>query len=271
MSDHIPKVKITPDGALIAIQQSDGLFSLSWLEYDRGELSELTQFARLPHRADVVDFAISLPHFLCVIITASSLIRYDIGTETALESRSITEKAHLVAIDDRAAQFVIAGHSKISIFSINGDEILTKPIKSSVTVISIPDLDEAAANRFIATGHANGSIAFWCIDLAVCDLIQLTVIELGTRPIAHIAFDEVCQRAAVASDAEIFTVEFRGSTAPDLKKELAVECCVCRTKTEPRSSRICSFCHRFFCRGCASEDAGPLAPAQCRQCAAIPH
>jgi hypothetical protein len=150
------------------------------------------------------------------------------------------------------------------VFSINGDLLIAKAVDSPITAMSIPDLDEAAANRFLATGHANGSVAFWRVDLALADLVPLAAIAVARGPIAHICFDEGCQRAAVASDADVFALEFRGSAAPELRREYAAECCVCRARADPRSARACALCHRFFCKGCAADD-----PAQCRACAAV--
>jgi hypothetical protein len=85
-------------------------------------------------------------------------------------------------------------------------------------------IDDGTNNRFLARGHSNVSAVFWCVDVSIPELIYLCTAKLSRDSITHIAFDEGCQRAAVASDCDVFTLEFHGSALPELKREYAVVC-----------------------------------------------
>jgi hypothetical protein len=211
-TDQIPRIKITPDGAVLGIHHSNGLLMLYWLEYEHGEVAGATPFVWLPDFADVADFAISLPHFLCVVVTSDAIVLLDIGRRTETLRLVWQKKVNCVATDDRSAEFIVAMDSEITVFSINGDVIVSGAIEYAATVVAVPDLEEAIPNRFFASGHVNGSVRFWSLEIAQQKLTCHSIIDIAKGSISHIAFDEECQRAAVSSNVELFMLEFRGST-----------------------------------------------------------
>jgi hypothetical protein len=87
-----PQFKINADGSLLGIQEKDGWFSLFWIEYDRARPEMRLKFWRKFFVSEkVVDFSISLPHFLCVFVTNSLMISYDIGLDETVWMADVCE------------------------------------------------------------------------------------------------------------------------------------------------------------------------------------
>jgi hypothetical protein len=267
------RFKINADGSLLGIQEREDMFSLFWLEFEKGDVARTSLFRkfRIPHK--VIDFDISLPHFLCVFISDRAVFRHDIGIHIDLETVDGFAGLQKVVVDDRAAQILVAGQTDVVVLSINGDVIVHKSgIVAPITTLAIPDLEEGVNGRFFATGHATGSVMFWTIDLPSKSLVRVSSIEFGRLAIKHIAFDEMTFRAVVATTKEVFEVGFCGSQAVELKRQYVLQCSICLEPLDLRTCRTCTLCHRFYCKGCAAEEGtsvSAIVTSICRQCPAL--
>jgi hypothetical protein len=264
--------KISSDGALVVIREREDWLSLYWIEYDRGEVGRLTFFRKFKMPPHVVDFEVSLPHFLVAFATDSTICRHDIGIDVALEPVNVCEGVKYIAVDNRGALVIVASCSDVVVLTINGDEIARKSI-GVISALAVPELEEGLDNRFFTTGHSNGIVKFWALDLPAADLVCLSQVDFGRFGIERLVFDEASVRAIVATKNEIFEVGFCGSPAVDLKKQYALRCCMCLVRVDSKNCQACTSCHRFFCRNCAAEEATTMGTQQlaqfCKYCPAL--
>jgi hypothetical protein len=264
--------KISSDGAMVAIRQREDWVSLYWIEYERGEVGRLAFFRKFKMPPHVVDFEVSLPHFLVVFATDSTVCRHDIGLDVALDPVTVCEGVKHIAVDNRGALIIVASCSDIVVLTINGDDVVRKSI-GVISALAVPDLEEGVDNRFFTTGHSSGIVMFWALDLSAGGLVCLSKIDFGRFGIERVVFNEATVRAIVTTKNEIFEVGFCGSPAVNLKKQYALRCCMCLTRVEPKTCRACASCHRFFCRNCPTEEAttvGTQQPMQfCKYCPAL--
>jgi hypothetical protein len=263
--------KVSSDGALVGVRQREDWLSLYWIEYERGEVGRLAFFRKFKMPPHVVDFEVSLPHYLVAFATDSTVCRHDIGVDVALEPVSVCEDVKYIAIDNRGAFVIVASYLDVVVLTINGDDVLRKSI-GLISALAVPDLEEGVDNRFFATGHSSGIVMFWALDLSAGDLICLSQVDFGRFGIERMVFDDAVVRAIVTTKNEIFEVGFCGSPAVDLKKQYALRCCICLGRVDSKSCRACASCHRFFCRNCAAEDATTVGTQQltqlCKHCPA---
>jgi hypothetical protein len=254
--------KLSSDGSMLGILERTEAFSLYWLEYAKEECCGTTLCSTVQVGGSAKDFVISVPHFLVVFSVDCDCVRFDFGLNRLLPTIPGDAPIVAIAVDDRPATLVVGTVSHVVVRSINGDEIGRAVCQSPLTSLVLCDLEEGAKNRFFVTGHEDGVVRFWTAHGQPVCLLPVTLCDCR---IERVVLDDQGLRAVAVTSSAVFDIEFCGSPAAGLRKELAVECHICAARLEQKA-RCCAVCHRFFCRNCGPDEF-MLIRSVCRPCA----
>jgi hypothetical protein len=249
------------DGVWLAVGQCESGLALWQLTYENGEVAGGVSVGRFLTAGPVEMCAISAEHFLVLAVCGTVIDCIDIGTRCAAEQIDAGFEVSCLAVDDHAAVVIGGGQRTLALWTISGAPFARTVADTPVLAVAASELAETAENRFFATGHANGFVKFWVVNFESKTIVTLHSIRPTTTPIRRIGIGEGAARAVVAADGEIFCLDYRGSPAPNLRKEYAIECAECaspiaKTTALGQGVKVCANCHRFLCQNCLPNELG---------------
>jgi hypothetical protein len=245
----------------LAVGQRESGLTLWQLAYENGEVTGAAPVGRFLTAGPVEICAISAEHFIALAVSAEVIDRVDIGTRRAAEPIDAGFEVNCLTVDDHAAVLIGGGQRTLALWTISGMPFARTVADTPVLAVAASELPETAENRFFVTGHANGFVRFWVVNFETKSIVTLHSIRPTTIPIRRIGISEGAIRAIVAADGELFCLDYRGSPAPNLRKEYAIECAECaspiaKTTALSQGVKVCANCHRFLCQNCLPNELG---------------
>jgi hypothetical protein len=241
------------DGAWLAVGQREGGVALWLLRYADGEVDGAREIGRFPTGRSVTACAVSSEHFLALALCGDQIVRIDLGTRRVAEPIRLHHAADCLAVDEQAGT-VVTGGPAVAVWSLGGRAIAQAPVEAAAICVEVADIEEGIENRFFVTGHVNGAVRFWGINWAQMALVSLKQMRPAGGPIRAIGIGDASNRVVVVTESELFSFDYFGSPAVNLKREYAVECNNCQRPIDAgglvQAVKICANCHRFFCQAC---------------------
>jgi hypothetical protein len=155
-----------------------------------------------------------------------------------------------LAIDEHAALIIAGGGSSLGVWSISGEALIAIAADSPVLCVAVAELPEVVANRFFVSGHQSGCVRFWGMDWAAAAVVPLKTLRVCGSPIRKLAIADSAMKVVAVSEKEMFSLDYFGSAAFNLRKQYALECPECLAKLAGQNVKTCANCHRFFCQNC---------------------
>ncbi|OHS98487.1 hypothetical protein TRFO_35079 [Tritrichomonas foetus] len=266
-------ISISPDGLYLMVARDEGALIIARLFYSRGDVSHAKIIMSFGTEPNITATAISSAHFIAFAAHKNVISQYDLGLLQRIDEKiEFPFDIRKIEVDDIAAIFVVYGDKSIALCSISG-EILFKEtnINSNITASSITQLPEHFDDRFIVTGHEDGTVIFWGISFADNKFILLKNDQIVNEPILTISLSPNAQRMIVGSANNISHLEAIDSTLPHLKKTTYASVCACCNNDLKKGAAVCVECRRFICYKCGKKDTstaiGTLKPTYtCTMC-----
>lgn len=295
--DSVDFICKSPDGSLVSLFLKEGSFTVYSLHFEKGEVkggSKLMWFST--PSSEVITAAISSVHFLAIIVCndemkGKRICRFDLGLMIQVDPIEAGFSIQKVVFDDNAATIIACGEEEMAVFTVSGQMIVHQKMNGliensdnseklndvpekvdgenksmKITAIAVANLEEHIENRFFVTGHVDGFVRFWFLDLNKAKIVllkdarvcntQIDLVSIATDDDSCFEANGNALRAIVISSrpiSKMFSFEFYASAAKNLRKEYAVRCAICGKRFDEikQKPNVCYGCHRFFCKDCS--------------------
>jgi hypothetical protein len=243
-------ISCSKDGVWMAIAHSEGGVSLYLLVYDDAEVVGANIVKRFTTQGTVDCIAISCEHFILFGGAGRAIERLDIGTRRSAEPIFSEFDVNCLTVDDHAALIIAGGGCSLGLWSISGEALMSVAADSPVLCVAVAELPEVVANRFFVSGHQSGCVKFWGVDWAAGVVVPLKNLRVCGSPIRKLSIADSAMKVVAVGDKEMFSLDYFGSAAFNLRKHYAFECPECLTKLAGQNVKTCAYCHRFLCQNC---------------------
>ena len=263
----VSSVAASTDGSWLSLTRQDGAVILCRIYYQKGEIRDIRVMNTYNARANLLCSSVSADNFVVFAGGKNAIHPFDIGLFTSLPPIKTDFIVSKLEFDEYASLLYAAGEKTVAVCSVSGDIIMKCKTESPVTALDYSKIPATALGRFIATGHANGSVMFWRVDFAENKLCLHSTSNVAPEPILSINVTQEGQRILVGTPSAVFTLDavFASSYTP-LKKDLFPECAVCRADIG-KGSHLCSRCGRYLCAKCVKKETSTLkTTVTCHEC-----
>ena len=165
-----------------------------------------------------------------------------------------------IIIDDIYHLLYGFGKNSIEVFTINGTDVAKTEVQKEITACAKGTND---LELFIITGHDNGEIIFWEINMNTKSLKEakkLTFSKLSIRSLFVISGGAGLVVNNEKDQSEIFVS--RGIKENIIKEEWVLNCACCKNHAD--NYMRCDSCMLYYCKNCYGNNQGKKI--LCNQC-----
>lgn len=209
---------------------------------------------------DFTKCKISSQHNFVCEISSNALYIFHISSIRFIRKINFENDIFDIIIDDIYHLLYGFGKNSIEVFTINGTDVAKTEVQKEITACAKGTND---LELFIITGHDNGEIIFWEINMNTKSLKEakkLTFSKLSIRSLFVISGGAGLVVNNEKDQSEIFVS--RGIKENIIKEEWVLNCACCKNHAD--NYMRCDSCMLYYCKNCYGNNQGKKI--LCNQC-----
>lgn len=210
---------------------------------------------------NITHMALSSQHAILAAADDKQLCLFDVGTGILMRSTTLKDPVVTVAFDEICNFVLVVTTTGLVVFGLDLRVIAESPSEIGITCVSPGDSPVRERFPFYFTGHSDGSICKWTLDVINSTLESSIFAKNGVAPVTAIhVFCESQALIAVNEEGIRALYSVRTLRKRLLKASYFEVCAACGAKSNPY---CCSVCGLWICANCRHKRLTVV----CKRCA----